>query len=620
MVPASDTFPEPINPARSLKFSLENKIAAGFAAALLLLVLFGALAWKNARQFEDVLDSGYHRHELLYQLEGCVNHLVQILTESQRYLLTGNEGSVERWAEQTRLAERAMQRLRQLTADNAAQQSRLVQLEPLFHRLVELTGRQNSIRRTTGLEDAIAEIDPAEIGRLMDVMGEIIGRMERTERALLRERGATALQAIRNTTAWIAVGSIAALALVAGAYLVVGRDFSARRDAEQALRRSEQMFQRLFENSPDAIILVDRGGRIRRANRRAAELFGYGEQPLAGLQLQRLLPERFRARHAAHFATYFAAPRAREMGAGLELFARCQDGSEFPVDILLSPIEAEGERQTLAVIRDITERRQAEKKIHSLNLNLQLQNSRLENANKELEAFSYSVSHDLRAPLRHIDGFTGLLTKHAAGVLDEKAQRYLKVISDAAVQMGRLIDDLLAFSRTGRAQLNPGPVDSNSIVSAIIAEITGGNPDSRIDWQVSSLPIVRGDAGLLRQVWVNLIGNAVKYSSREPTPRIEISGHVDTSAGETVFHVRDNGVGFDMQYADKLFGVFQRLHADTEFEGTGVGLANVRRIVARHGGRTWAEGRPGEGATFSFSLPLNAIPATGNPSASTSNS
>ncbi len=602
-----------------MKFSLENKIAAGFAAALLLLALFGALAWKNARQFEDVLDSVEHTHQLLYQLEGCLNHLVKIQTESQRYLLTGDEGAVERWSEQTRLAQLAMQRLRQLSADNAAQQSRLVQMEPLANRLVELTARRNALRRTMGLDEAIADVSPAEISRIVDVLGEIIARMERTERGLLRQRGETSLQAIHSTTAWIAMGSIAALALVAGAYLVVGRDFAARRGAEQALRRSEQMFQRLFENSPDAIILVDHNGRIRRANRRAAELFGYGEQPLAGLPLHQLLPERFRARHAAHFATYFAAPRAREMGAGLELFARCQDGSEFPVDILLSPIEVEGERQTLAVIRDITERRQAEKKIHSLNQNLQLQNARLENANKELEAFSYSVSHDLRAPLRHIDGFTGLLTKHAAGVLDAKAQRYLKVISDAAVQMGRLIDDLLAFSRTGRAQLHPGPVDNHSIVSAIIADLSGG-AETRIDWQVSALPIARGDASLLRQVWANLISNAVKYSSRSPQPRIEISGSVDRTAGETVFHVRDNGVGFDMQYVDKLFGVFQRLHSDAEFEGTGVGLANVRRIVSRHGGRTWAQGRPGEGATFSFSLPLAPTESAQTSPSSTSHS
>lgn len=235
--------------------------------------------------------------------------------------------------------------------------------------------------------------------------------------------------------------------------------------------------------------------------------------------------------------------------------------------------------------------------------------TQLETANKELEAFSYSVSHDLRAPLRHIDGFAGLLQKNVAG-LDEKGRRHLEVISQAARQMGRLIDDLLAFSRMSRAHLELTEVDQAALVAGIIRQ--GGwiqAVNHAIQWEVAPLPRVFADYAMLQQVWFNLIDNAVKYSGKVPQPCIEIGHRTEPTTNETVFYVRDNGAGFDMKYVDKLFGVFQRLHGAAEFEGTGIGLANVRRIIARHGGRTWAEGAPGQGATFYFSLPVHPNPA-----------
>lgn len=247
--------------------------------------------------------------------------------------------------------------------------------------------------------------------------------------------------------------------------------------------------------------------------------------------------------------------------------------------------------------------------IQRLNQNLeqrvQERTAQLEAANRELEAFSYSVSHDLRAPLRHIDGYAGMLRKHADAALDEKGRRFLNTISDSAKRMGQLIDDLLSFSRIGRSSLTRVDVDHDSLVAGVIKEGRyEGDGRPAITWEISPLPSVRGDPALLRQVWANLIGNAVKYSGKNPHPRIAIASRAEN--GELVFSVSDNGVGFDMTYAGKLFGVFQRLHGVSEFEGTGIGLANVRRIVARHGGRTWAEGRVGEGATFYFSLPAPA--------------
>lgn len=237
---------------------------------------------------------------------------------------------------------------------------------------------------------------------------------------------------------------------------------------------------------------------------------------------------------------------------------------------------------------------------------VQAANEQLRAVNAELEAFSYSVSHDLRAPLRHIDGFANLLNKHSGATLDEQGRRFLSTISDSARRMGRLIDDLLSFSRMGRASMQLAEVDQDSLVATVVRE---GRYPANVQWRIAPLPRVRGDHAMLRQVWANLIDNAVKYSGKVAQPVVEIGSRTDAAAGELVCFVRDNGAGFDMRYAGKLFGVFQRLHGASEFEGTGIGLANVRRIITRHGGRTWAEGEPGRGATIYFSLPLQPNPA-----------
>ncbi|HSY43979.1 MAG TPA: response regulator [Candidatus Acidoferrum sp.] len=224
----------------------------------------------------------------------------------------------------------------------------------------------------------------------------------------------------------------------------------------------------------------------------------------------------------------------------------------------------------------------------------------LEVANKELEAFSYSVSHDLRAPLRHIIGFTDLLTQAESGS-PEQNKRYLGLISTAAKQMNQLIDDLLDFSRNSRVEIRQTQVNLQDLVEKILQDLQPETSNRNIVFEKKSLPSVQGDASLLRQVFSNLILNAVKYSRKRDAAKIEI-GCAEKTKNEVTIYVRDNGVGFDMKYADKLFGVFQRLHGQDEFEGTGIGLANVRRIVARHGGRTWAEAKVNEGATFFVTL------------------
>lgn len=251
--------------------------------------------------------------------------------------------------------------------------------------------------------------------------------------------------------------------------------------------------------------------------------------------------------------------------------------------------------------RDVTEQRQTEQQIQKLNENLERRAAQLEEVNKELEAFSYSVSHDLRAPLRHVQGYVEMLQRAADGQLSEKATRYLKVISEASTEMGQLIDDLLDFSRMGRIELHESRENLERLVRDSIKRLEMTTNARNILWKIGPLPDVFGDAALLRQVLANLLGNAVKYSRERNPAEIEI-GCAGEEEERVVLFVRDNGAGFDMQYAHKLFGVFQRLHRSEDFEGTGIGLATVRRVISRHGGRTWAEGKVGEGATFYFTL------------------
>ncbi len=230
-------------------------------------------------------------------------------------------------------------------------------------------------------------------------------------------------------------------------------------------------------------------------------------------------------------------------------------------------------------------------------------NQQLEAANKELEAFSYSVSHDLRAPLRAVDGFARMVLEDYAEKLDAEGRRQLRVIRDGAQKMGRLIDDLLGFSRLGRREMALADVDMMALVRDVAEELRKLETARIIEIAIAPLPATHGDPAMLRQVWANLLSNAIKFTRPRAPARIEVGGWTD--GAESIYRVKDNGAGFNMEYADKLFGVFQRLHGPDEFEGTGVGLALVQRIVHRHGGRIWAEGKVNEGAAFSFALPNN---------------
>jgi signal transduction histidine kinase len=283
-----------------------------------------------------------------------------------------------------------------------------------------------------------------------------------------------------------------------------------------------------------------------------------------------------------------------------EMLAQIQ-GRDARLEEAMQGLERRVQERTVDLERELEERRRAEEEITRLVGQNELRLSELTALNREIEAFSYSVSHDLRAPLRHISGFVELLRKQSEAVLDEKGLRYLGVIGDGARRMGRLIDDLLAFSRTSRTEMVESRVELSPLVDDVIGEIMRDAGGREVVWRVAALPAVVGDRAMLRVVLMNLLANAFKYTGKSASAHVEV-GLAPPDDGRTVVFVRDDGVGFDMRFADKLFGVFQRLHKSEEFEGTGIGLATVQRIVHRHGGRVWAESAPGQGATFFISL------------------
>ena len=386
------------------------------------------------------------------------------------------------------------------------------------------------------------------------------------------------------------------------------RDMTERKQIDENLRLSEERLRLMVESLKDyAVFMLSPDGKVMTWNPSAERIKGYTADEIVGRDFSCFYPPEKIAEKFPELELRLAAENGRFEDESPRVR---KDGSRFWANVVLSPMRnSQGELLGFVMVaRDVTARKEAAERIEKLNLELQSRADMLESANKELESFSYSVSHDLRAPLRHIHGFVELLQKNAALNGQESAQRQMGVIAKAAREMGMLIDDLLAFSRTSRAEMQFVNVEMRDLVDQCIRGLEPEIADRKIIWTVGPLSRVEGDPGLLRLVWANLLGNAVKYTRPRDEATIEISQEERNDAQgepcEIVYSIRDNGVGFDMRYASKLFGVFQRLHRATDFEGTGIGLANVQRIIHRHGGKVWAVSQVDAGATFSFSLPI----------------
>ena len=491
-----------------------------------------------------------------------------------------------------------LRELQELTRDNPEQQLRIGGLQT--HVLLRKTQADRVIDQGTGatvadIDEMVARYPIHElITEIVDAEQELlVERRERAERVAARAR----------TASWAAMA--AQLLLLGGLLTYVARQIAHRLTAESSAMKASARASVVLDTVREPIVAIDHEQRVVIYNAAFAELFGVTEdvrgQPLAGIGDGAWRDERMLRR------------LADVLGRGRELwdFEQVQvtaDGVErtMMINARRMPLPDSEDSVALVTASDISVQKASDRQIRELNRQLEGKVEQVSDVNRELEAFSYSVSHDLRAPLRHIAGFGDKLGRHLGEDADDKTRHYIEVMVSSAKRMSALIDDLLVYSRLGRSALRLQTVDMQSLVAETRAMLASNNaaenPGHSIEWRIAPLPVVVGDENMLRQVWLNLLGNAVKYSQGSEPARIEVEyRRGDDDAHH--FTVRDNGAGFDMKYAGKLFGVFQRLHAPSEFPGTGIGLASVRRVLTRHGGRIEAEGEPGKGATFHFTLP-----------------
>lgn len=575
-------------------------ITLGFWLAIVISIVIAVLIYLSVVRLAQDRDRITHTYRVLGRLESVLSTLRTVEATQRTYLITGTDNVLSAYQAAYDALPTEITNLRQLIADNADQQRRLDELMPLISGRLDFLKEGIRLRQQQGFEAARAFILTDSGQSTIGQIRTLITAMEDTENTLLARRNDESRSSTVATIGAFSAGAVVSFALIGTVFYLLRREVASHARAEEALTEERNLLRTLMDNLPDSVFVKDTQSRFILNN--AAHRAILGKATLAevvGKTDFDLFP--------SELATQYYADEQQVIRSGEPLLNREEptvDAAGRHLWYLTTKVplrDSQGKTiGTLGICRDITERKRTEESIRALNQDLHQRAVALEAANKELEAFSYSVSHDLRAPLRAIDGFSRILTEEHMAQLDAQAARYLQKVRDNAQRMGLLIDDLLAFSRLSRQALKIQSVAVGEVVQQALHDLHSEQDGRQIDLIIGDLPECQADPALLKQVYINLISNALKYTRKRERARIEI-GFCEQNS-ETVYFVGDNGVGFDMQYASKLFGVFQRLHSAQEYEGTGVGLAIVQRIVNRHNGRVWATGQVDQGATFFFTL------------------
>jgi PAS domain S-box-containing protein len=583
---------------------LDRWTTVGFAMGVLLMVITATAAFSYAKRMLETNTWVNHHQEVLKEIQGVITGTANLLNSQRIYLILGDERFLsERDQIKAALAQR-LNDIRKLTADNPKQQHRLDRLAPLLAQRIEWEEEVNSVRRQQGFSAAAAIVGTGRGIALSEQLLGLLKEMQDEEYGFLENNRQGAQTAAAKTFLLLPLGMFLSLTVLSLGIFFLNAGAGERKAAQARTRESEQRYRLIFEASPLPMWVYDpQTLQFLAVNEAAVQHYGYTEEEFLAMTIANIRPAEelpALAEDIAHISPGSAFESSRIWKH------RKKDGTIIDVEITAHDLQFGRRTGRLILANDVTARRRAEEEIRRLNVDLERRieqrTAQLQGTNKELEAFSYSVSHDLRAPLRHIEGYVELVVRHSGETLNEKSRKHLQTVSESVAEMGQLIDDLLDFSRMGRVEMRQTRIDLDDLVGETIEGLEGQTRGRNIVWERAALPPVQADPALLKQVFVNLLSNAVKYTRPRNPAKVEI-GCASEKNGEAVLYVRDNGVGFDMKYADKLFGVFQRLHHADEFEGTGVGLATVQRIITRHGGRIWAESALNDGATFFFTLP-----------------
>ena len=586
-----------------MRFTNRNTFA--FVFGILILAYVGTSSYRNAQREGSDREWVAHTYRVLSAIDAVQAAQADAERSQRSYVLTGESARLQGYEKRRESLAANLSELRRLTSDNPVQQSNVDVLERATQTRLDQMQSEIALLQEKGFEAAAESIRRETGSELTDRIRDRLSTMRAEEQRLLQARSMEAETASRQTRRAILFGTVMAAAFLFLSFLATVRELRERKRAEVALHNSEERLRLAIANVTSyAILTLDSQGHVATWNAGAERIKGYRAEEIIGKHFSCFYPPQDVLAGKPEMKLRIAARDGRMEDEGWRVR---KDGTRFWGSVVITAMRnAQGELIGFSkVTRDLTERKNAEERIQALNHNLEHHVAELTAANRELDAFTYSLAHDLRAPLRHIHGFATILMENFQEKADDEAKRLLGKILKSSKEMGVMVDDLLNFARLGRVELQRTRVDLAQMVEEVKRQLEPDMQGRSINWEVDALPTVSGDPALLRQVLVNLLSNAVKYTSKEPDAQIKVGSR--NGGSEITMFVRDNGAGFEMQYAEKLFRVFQRLHRAEEFEGTGVGLANVRRIIERHGGRIWAEGAPGKGATFYFSLPAKEI-------------
>ena len=577
------------------------RLRLGFFLAGLAVLASGGLTYRAARDFAASSNDVQHAYSVLEGVQAVEIQYSHAVSALRAHWVTGDlRFKADYEATRPRILT-AIHAAAQLLADDAEEQRAFQALETQMIRRIEVMESGLQAYAQGGIPAVLRLNELEQASEPEAAINALIQKIKLDHAQILQTHIRLDRDGLNQLNLTLFAFFASSLAMLGLFYLRTRRHFQLRDAAEHESDRQRRFSDTIIENAPMGVFIKETTGMtLIRVNRFVEEITGRPREEVLGKD-----DSQFFGAEAGRLAV--AAEQQlvarREMLSMEEIQVDTPHGKRtLLVRKVLVPDESGAIAYLLGLSEDVTDRRRAEQAQQQFAETLERKGRELEAANKELESFSYSVSHDLRAPLRAVEGYAAILQEDHGDKLDAEGLRFLRNIREGATRMGQLIQDLLAFSRLGRQPLTMTQTDSHYIVQSAWETLRTGQPALRAELVIGDLPPSYGDPRLLQQVWANLLENAVKYTAKAEQPRIEVTGEIVGT--EALFSIRDNGVGFDMRYYEKLFNVFQRLHSDTEYAGTGVGLAIVQRVIARHGGRVWAQAEPGKGASFSFALPV----------------